>query len=178
MNDSDLLHPLYQFYRAAGLPLPAVSLLEGEAVPEPYRGLLMHGSDMTSTLEKFHQQQIHLRVLDMRDGGDTFSREVVLVLDSNDKPVEFGAIILYMDRFAPDVQDLIRACGRPLGGILNSQSIEYASRPRAFFRLNSDSAMNEALRLEGPHTLYGRRNTLFDREEQPLADIVEILPPV
>ena len=37
--------------------------------------------------------------------------------------------------------------------------------------------INEALRLSGANVLYGRRNTLYDPEGRPLAEIVEILPP-
>ena len=37
--------------------------------------------------------------------------------------------------------------------------------------------INEALKLSGAHVLFGRRNTLFDPQGNPLAEIVEILPP-
>ena len=33
------------------------------------------------------------------------------------------------------------------------------------------------LGLTGAQVLYGRRNTLFDADDRPLAEIVEILPP-
>ena len=57
-------------------------------------------------------------------------------------------------------------------------AVKHSSRPKAFLRLASDHFINQALRLTGAHVLYGRRNTLFDPQDRPLAEIVEILPPV
>ena len=176
--NSNFLYPLSAFYARANLPLPLVTPVDGQEMPEPYRSLLVHNRDMTSTLENFHGGSIHLRVLAQHDDGSTFSREVVLALDGNEKPVEFGAIIIYLARFNSEVQDLIRAGRRPLGGILNSQAIAYASRPQAFFRVTADTLIHEALQLTEPSLLFGRHNTLFDDANRPLADIVEILPPL
>jgi hypothetical protein len=41
----------------------------------------------------------------------------------------------------------------------------------------SDNFINRALKLSDSHSLYGRRNTLVDSWDRPLAEIVEILPP-
>ena len=54
------IEPLDELYRRAGRPLAAVTLLPPEALPEPDRSLLVHGHDMTSTLEEFHGDGIHL----------------------------------------------------------------------------------------------------------------------
>src|SRR5579883_102407 len=87
-----LAHPLDEFYAAAGQPLPPLAQVEGEAVPEPYRRLLVHQNDMTPTLEAFHGGSVHLDVLGRRRKDDAYFREVILRLDSNNEPVEFGAI--------------------------------------------------------------------------------------
>ena len=55
--------------------------------------------------------------------------------------------------------------------------IAYLSRPKAFLKVYSDDWIGRALQLDGPRTLYGRRNTLTDPQQRPLAEIVEILPP-
>src|SRR6266481_2047240 len=86
-----LVHPLDEFYAAAGLPLPPLDQIDGEAMPEPYKSLLVHQSDMTPTLEKFHGRSIHLQTLGRRRKHDTYFREVVLRLDETNQPVEFGA---------------------------------------------------------------------------------------
>src|SRR2546423_8207113 len=87
-----LAHPLDDFYAQMGLTLPPLQEVDGEAVPQPYRRLLVHDHDMTPTLENFHERDIHLRLLGRRRKRDQYFREVVLLLDGSDEPVEFGAI--------------------------------------------------------------------------------------
>ena len=58
--DVDLLYPLSLFCGNAGHPLPTCETVEGDAVPEPYCGLLVHRGDMTSRLEAFHHGSIVL----------------------------------------------------------------------------------------------------------------------
>ncbi len=173
-----LAHPLDEFYAQMGLTLPPLQQLDGEAVPQPYKRLLVHQNDMTPTLENFHGRDIHLRLLGRRRKGNGYFREVVLLLDGTDQPVEFGAIKIHLDRFVPEVRRQILEERRPLGHVLQECGVKHSSRPKAFLRLASDHLINQALQLSGANVLYGRRNTLFDPQERPLAEIVEILPPV
>jgi chorismate-pyruvate lyase len=176
-NKFALAHPLDEFYARMKLPLPPLDEVHGEAVPQPHRRLLVHNNDMTPTLEQFHGRDIHLRLLGRRRKGAEYFREVVLLLDGTDEPVEFGAIKIYLNLFKPDARRQILEGRRPLGHIMQECGVKHTSRPRAFLRLASDRFVNEALRLTGANVLYGRRNTLFDPQNRPLAEIVEILPP-
>jgi chorismate-pyruvate lyase len=172
-----LVHPLDDFYARAGQPLPPLNEVDGEAVPEPYKTLLVHQKDMTPTLEKFYHQNIHLRLIGRRRSGDDYFREVVLLLDGNDQPVEFGAIKISLGLFPAAAREQILEERRPLGHILEAGRIPHISRPRAFIRVASDPLINDALKLTGAQVLYGRRNTLLDPQGRSLAEIVEILPP-
>ena len=172
-----IAHPLDEFYAQMGLTLPPLQQVDGEAVPQPFKRLLVHNNDMTPTLEKFHQRDIHLRLLGRRRKGNEYFREVVLLLDDSERSVEFGAIKIYLSLFARPARRQILEERRPLGHILQECGIKHSSRPRAFLRLASDRFINDALRLTGANVLYGRRNTLLDPQERPLAEIVEILPP-
>jgi len=171
-----LVHPLDGFYAAAGQPLPPLDQIDGETVPEPYRTLLVHRDDMTPTLEKFHGSLVHLDVLGSRRIGDAYFREVILRLDGTNAPVEFGAIKINLALFSPESRDQILAERQPLGHILAEFKIPHASRPRAYLRLATDKLINQVLELSGARVLYGRRNTLYDPQDRPLAEIVEILP--
>src|SRR5437870_7078949 len=173
-----LAHPLDDSYAHAGLTLPPLQQVDGEAVPQPYKRLLVHHDDMTPTLEKFHGRDIHLGLLGRRRKGNSYFREVVLLLDGTDQPVEFGAIKIYLSRFAPEARRQILEEQRPLGRIMQERVVKHSSRPEAFLRLASDRFINQALQLTGANVLYGRRNTLLDPQERPLAEIVEILPPI
>jgi hypothetical protein len=170
-------YPLDSFYARAGRPLPFIEAIPGEQIPEPYRGLLVHDVDMTSTLERFHGGRIHLDIV-LRDQRDDFYfRASTLVIDGSGKRVEFGAIRINLSLFKPAPRQLILEGRLPLGRILQECEVPYASRPKAFLRMLSDPHINSALGLDGARVLFGRRNTLTDPKQRSLAEIVEILPP-
>jgi hypothetical protein len=176
-GDLNLLFPLDQFYERDGLPRPAVSRVDGADVPQPYGRLLVGDHDMTPTLEAFYGEPIEIRAIERRQGPDSFGRIVVLLLERSGKPVEFGAIIIHLEHFPPEARTRILECHCPLGTILATYHVNHVSCPRAFIRITSDAMMEEALGLDGPHTLYGRRNVLLTPQNEVLADIIEVLPP-
>jgi chorismate-pyruvate lyase len=173
-----LLYPLDAFYAEAGRVIPRVDAISGEEVPEPYRRLLVHRHDMTPTLEAFHREPIHLRVLARRYEREALWRQVVLTLDVSERPVEFGASVIYLQHYPPAARQEILESWRPLGAILRDHGIEHQSCPSLFLRVTPDGVMNEALGLTAPQPLYGRRNVLRNRAGYELAEVVEILPPV
>lgn len=145
-------------------------------MPLPYRGLLVHDNDMTPTLEAFHQGTIHIEVLSRRQEDGFYFREVILHMDESEKPVEFGAIKMDLSLFPEEARTLILGEYLPLGTILHKCNLIHTSHPTAFFEVQSDDFINRGFKLTGQHTLYGRRNTLWNPERKALADIVEILP--
>jgi chorismate-pyruvate lyase len=171
------LYPLEEFYALRGEAVPPAVRLDAEELAEPHRSLLAHQSDMTSTLERFHQQKLHVEVLRRHSAQNAYFREVVLRLDQSGQRVEFGAIKIMLDRFPEEVRETILRERQPLGRILTESGVDFSSRPRFYLRIASDDFINRSLGLNGPQQLYGRRNTLVDAWERPLAEIVEILPP-
>lgn len=171
------LCPLAHFYKHGASRLPVVMEIADTEVPAPYRQLLVHDRDMTSTLEKFHHAKTHLRVLRTVVNGDTYEREVVLALDGSERPVEFGALTVHLDRLPAMVRVLVAEGRRPFGGILVEHGVKFTSRPKAYIRIEPDSVISQSLELQTPSILYGRCNALFDDHGRVLADIVEVLPP-
>lgn len=152
--------------------------LEGEAMPEPYRGLLVHRADMTHRLQAFVGQPLHLRPLRVHRGEDTLERRVLLVGDDDGRTVEFGAIRIHLGAFAPAARDEIGACHVPLGAILKRHAVEFRCEPRAYFRLRGSEFLHDAFELDVATTLYGRVNRIEDASGVLLADVVEVLPPL
>ena len=173
----DLFFPMNEFYDQAGLPLPTVVQVADSDVPEPYKSLLVHTLDMTPTLAGAYQRSIQLRVLKHALRGGVFSRQIILVPEGSQKPVLFGAIKIYLERFPDEARRLVLEMKQPLGAILHNQGIVHASRPEAFIQVTADATINSALGLTGSHRLYGRRNALWNASQKPLAQVVEILPP-
>jgi chorismate-pyruvate lyase len=171
------LSPLEEFYAGRGIAVPPVWGVAPEDIPQPGRRLLVHESDMTSTLENFYGDKLRVHVLGHRAAGNEYFREVALTLERDGRPVEFGAIKISLDLFPAEARREILREKQPLGRILALFGMNFASRPAGYLRVLSDDVIGQALGLDGPQSLYGRRNTLWDAWDRPLAEIVEILSP-
>jgi len=169
---------LSEFYAHAKLPVPPIEVIAGDAVPEPFRTLLVHNKDMTPTLETFHNVDIHLEILSRERRGDFYFRQVVLRLKTDDRPVEFGANKVYIGRFSEEAQDLILQDYIPLGRILKDCQVAHRTEAKAFLRVQSDGLIGEQFELIESSALYGRKAMISDLQGRPLSEIVEILPPL
>ena len=169
---------LERFYAKLGLPMPGLHEVPGEKVPQPYKALLVHSSDMTPTLEAFYRQPMSLTVLTREQQDYSYLREVVLKSSKDSRPVEYGVIRICLDHLSSPASRRVLEEQRPLGNILQTEEIAHLSWPQAFFRLESDSHLGHVLYLSHPATLYGRRNVLLDGSRRLLAEVIEIVAPV
>jgi len=172
----NLLDPLDQFYLGSGVPVPEATTVEAECIPEPYRSLLVHDNDMTPTLEAAYRQRIHIRLLSRKVEDDVLLRQVVLVLDSAERPVEFGAIRIQLNQLPPEARQLVLEGKLPLGRLLQDFFIQHSSQPVGYFEVKADERIGEALKTDSLQRLYGRRNKLLMPSGEVLAEVVEILP--
>jgi chorismate-pyruvate lyase len=172
------IYPLNEFYARTRTQLPAFEVIPGSDIAEPYRSLLVHDRDMTPTLESYHRADIHIEVLSRERRGEEYFREVILRRDGDDRPVEFGANRIALDRLPAVVRRLVLQEYLPFGHILKAHEFEHTGHPTAYFRIASDTLINRAFGLEERRVLYGRRNTLRDMAGRPISDVVEILPPL
>lgn len=174
----DFAFPLSEFYARTSLALPRMEVIPGDAVPEPYRALLVHERDMTSTLERFHGGEICIHALSSEQRDDGYFREVILCRASDDAPVEFGANCVNLGLFTPEARGMILQEKVPLGRILKDHAIPHMIRVACFFRVEPDDLICRALKLSAPVTLYGRQAVLCNAAQQQLSQVVEILPPL
>jgi len=158
------------------LSADSIQWIEGSDMPLPYRDLLVHKKDMTSTLANFHGSKIGLEVLKVETDGGGYVREVILFAESTGNPVEYGAIRIQLDAFKAEEREAIVAGKEPLGSILNRMHCDYHSRPRGFFSIQAPVVCQERFGCSEGETLYGRYNQLVNGEGKELASIIEILP--
>ena len=171
-----LLHPLTEFVDDPDGLERFES--DGAAMPEPFRGLLVHNSDMTSTLEKFHRERPYLEVLAKRRRDTSLFRQVLLRGQRSHRAVEYGAIRIELEELGPEARWAVLEGSRPLGGILADFHVSYVSRPQSYFGVRAGSRLQQLLGLNEPVLLYGRKNFLQTPEGGVLAEVVEILPPL
>ena len=174
----DFAFPLSEFYARTSVALPRMEIIPGDAVPEPYRRLLVHERDMTSTLERFHNSEICIQALSSERRDGEYFREVILCRVSDDAPVEFGANCVNLDLFTPEARRMILQEKVPLGRILKDHAIENTIRVPCFFRVEPDELICRALKFAAPVTLYGRQAVLCNSAGQRLSQVIEILPPI
>jgi hypothetical protein len=176
-NETELLYPLTLFWKTGGHALPEYQVIDGAAMPEPYRKLLVHHGDMTSRLEAFWGGQIVLEVLHREHTPEVYRREVVLHIEATDLPVEYGAIEIDLGAFDGELRRLILEHHLPLGGLLNRFGVRYRSEPKGFIKLGADAVMQRVFRLPLAKEFYGRCNVLLGENDRVLARIVEVLRP-
>jgi len=171
------LYPLSEFYKTEGVALPVIREIPPAEIPEPYRRLLVHNRDMTPTLESAWGGKLHVRAVRHERRASVYMRQSLLLLEGDEKIAAMGAISINLDRFPVQARRLILEQHVPLGGILRDHGIEHRCRPAAYFAVAADSIIGKALGVPVGKELFGRRNVMWDAEEQVLAEVVEILPP-
>lgn len=173
----DPLYPLTLFYEQTGDPLPTYERIDGAAIPQPQRSLLVHDRDMTPTLEAHYKDRIQLAPLVVQSHDTSIMRQVVLYSEKYKTPVEFGAIWINLALLESGPAEQVRSCSAPLGAILHDHQIPHASQPSLFLQIQPDELICHSLAIDAPTTLYGRQNSLTTPDGETIADVLEILAP-
>lgn len=150
------------------------SWVEPDEVESPYRDLLCHKKDMTSTLSRFHGGEVTLEVFQEPVDPDCYAREVLLRV--GEKPVEYGLIRIFLENFPEELRSEVQNGGKPLGAILNDSGIQYSSRPGGFLKIPGETFDPDFFPAAGSKSLFGRYNELLGGDGSVLARIIEILP--
>lgn len=176
-HHAGIIFPLHDFWELMGQPPPHLELVTGEEVPPPYHDLLVHRRDMTPTLEAWHGDRLHLELLNRERRDQVYAREVLLRRNRDGAPVEYGVIQIYLDRFPALAVPRIVEAKTPLGAIFREFDIPHRSEPWGFLCVTPNQLLRALFELDGKPALYGRLNTLYGLQAQPLAEVLEILPP-
>ncbi|NLX96346.1 MAG: hypothetical protein GXY83_09230 [Rhodopirellula sp.] len=171
-----LVNQLWQSVSAE--PTFAVDVVRSGEIPPPYRELLVHEHDMTSTLTRHYGEPIALRVVDRSVDSGWLARCSILEVARTGRPIEFGVIRINLPVLREPIRAEVLEGHVPLGGLLNEYGVGYRSCPGGFLRVRSNGAISDAFGLSGATWLYGRCNCLSDLSDRTIAEVVEILPPV
>ena len=169
---------LGEFYEALPEP-PAISatFIPAESVPQPQHDLLVHLCDMTSTLARYYGEPVTLKVLQRHEGPQWYRRHIVLETETLQRPVEYGAMRVFLPLLSDAARLEVLAARSPLGAVLARHGLVYRHCPGGFFKIHSNRLIEEALAIPGPQWLYGRCNCMSDAAGRVVAEVIEILPP-
>ena len=163
--------------QACATPVESLHQVPPAELPPPAKQLLDHPHDMTSTLASFHGSQLRVEILQQRQLDDLYLREVFLRTRATDAIVEYGVIAIALEQFGAAEQEEIRAGQLPLGGLLHRFKIPFESAPLGFFSVPATNLARLQRMAAKKATCYGRFNQLAKPTGEPLAWIMEILPP-
>jgi len=176
-HQNGLIYPLDLVYARAGLEMPKVSVVAPERIPQPYRSLLVHDTDMTLTLERHFGGRVALRPLSTFTSRRSYFRRVLLVQEYSGHPVEMGAIRMRLDVFSAPLRTKILRNEIPLGRLLRDGKFQYQSRVKSYLRVTPNAEMMGVFWMREPRVLYGRRTEVVHQDTK-IGDIVEVLPMV
>ncbi len=146
-------------------------------IPEPYRKMLVHHVHMTVTVEEHYQQPVSIEVLASRRVGESYGRETLLQLSSNQQTVQFGAVRIDLTCCAQPVRHAILEEKTPLGRVLIENNVLRRIEPTAFLQITPGAKLAGWFGMSRPETCYGRLGVIFC-DDRPAIAVLEILAPV
>jgi chorismate-pyruvate lyase len=173
----DLVFPLVIFDDVLWPADSWATLIRAVAMPEPYRGLLVHNEHMTVTVEAYYGAPVDVRVLQADQFGDFYHRRIVLVPHGSDRVVQYGLVRINLACCSAPVRDAILAQNTPLGRILIEHNVLRRVEPTSFLRIDPGPSLSEAMNLTAPTPLYGRTGVIFFND-RPAVAVLEVLAPV
>ncbi len=155
---------------------PSYELLAAEAIPQPYRDLLVHEHHMTVTVEAFHGGPVEVRVLASRLDGEEYSRRILLIHQATSKIVQFGIVRIDLTMTPSAVREAILSQRIPLGRILIEHDVLRRIEPTAYLRITPGPAQLAWFGLEQPAPYYGRL-AIIHFHDQPAVELLEVVAP-
>src|SRR3954470_1172361 len=89
--------------------------VDSHVLARDYRMLLAHDSHMTVTVERFYNEPVDVRVLNVNLSGNHYAREILLARQSDGAVVQFGIMRLDFSSVSPEVRQEVESRSTPLG---------------------------------------------------------------
>ncbi len=173
MNALEELRSLTALFSQAEPLFQRVEHIPSAVTPEPYHTLLVHNEHMTVSMERFHQCSVDVRVLQHRQDGEIYAREIVLLKHGTPTPVQFGIVRFHLDYVIEPVRREIIAGEIPLGRILINHNVLRHIDLGAILEITAGPGLAQALQMPVGGVTYGRLATIFCNR-QPAVDLLEV----
>lgn len=130
--------------------------IDGAAVPQPFKRLLVHGQHMTVTLEDHHGGPVHLNVHDSLIGDDEYARKITLHATPDGPPILLGIMTFNFRYCSAATREEIVGGRTPLGRILIEHDVLRHLTPGPYFAVSRGPARLLGLELDLPDDCHAR----------------------
>lgn len=148
-----------------------------DAVPPPYRDLLVHEHHMTVTVENFYGDLVDVRILAQRQDDEAYARKILLTLHGTGRVVLFGIMRINFRYCSAAVRAEIVEGSTPLGRILIQHDVLRRIEPTAYLQVTPGIDMMKWFGLARPMPTFGRL-ALIHCNDQPAVELLEIVAPI
>jgi chorismate-pyruvate lyase len=166
---------LLALFHDASQEIGTLESISANELPEIYASLLNHNDHMTVTVEAWHNSLVDVRVLHERRDDSFYAREILLMLQRDGRPVQYGVMRIDMDQLPQIAQREIESRALPLGRILIRRHVLRSVELEQLWRVNPGPRLRSHLRLgEKSASIYGRTARILVAGK-PAVQLLEIV---
>jgi chorismate-pyruvate lyase len=143
-------------------------------LPDQFKSLLAHDDHMTVTVEAWHNSLVKVHVLKERRDGDLYSRRIVLCLQRDNTPVQFGIMRINLAGLPKIVRLEIESQALPLGRIMIRHHLLREVELLNLWRVSSGPELRKQLKLERGAVCFGRTARILV-DKVPAVELLEIV---
>lgn len=148
--------------------------VESSDLPESYQSLLAHHDHMTVTVEAWHNSMVDVRVLAEQREDDIYARKILLVLQRDGSPVQFGIVRINLAGLPEIVRLEIESQALPLGRIMIRHHLMREVELCQLWRVKPGPKLRLHMHLKDDTPVYGRTARILVAG-QPAVEMLEIV---
>ena len=143
-------------------------------LPSQFKSLLAHDDHMTVTVEAWYNSLVDVQVLEENCQGDLYARRIILALQRDGTPVQYGIMRINLAGLPEIVRMEIESQALPLGRIMIRHHLMREVELLDLWRIAAGPELKKNLKLSPGAVCFGRTaRILVDR--QPAVELLEIV---
>ena len=148
--------------------------VEASDLPDAYQSLLAHHDHMTVTVEAWHNSLVDVRVLAEQRSDEIYARKILLTLQRDSIPVQFGIVRIQLAGLPEIVRLEIESQALPLGRIMIRHHLMREVELCQLWRVNPGPELRLHLSLKDDEPIFGRTARILVAG-QPAVELLEIV---
>jgi len=173
---SDLISSLPELFFSSPSDLGEFSLIKADDLPDEYQSLLAHHDHMTVTVEAWHNSLVNVRVLKEHRDGHFYARKILLTLQRDNTPVQYGIMRIDLSSLPEIVRMEIESQALPLGRIMIRHHLLREVELCQLWQVKPGEELRVQLQLGDEPCIYGRTARILV-EGKPVVELLEIVKP-